>query len=394
MSVGGLFKKFYKFMAMRVLLPFSYFLHSRGKIDEKKVVFVEIRFDSLSDNFALIEKKLREEGGWNISLHCLRQGRCSLFQFFKNCLKMNKDIGNARCVLLNEASSAYGCLNIRKETITIQTWHGCGAFKKFGISLAEKNVGGTEEDYINFPVYRNNDFITVSSPEVIWAYEEAMSITENDSRKVLPIGTSRTDVYFNSENIEANRKALEELIPQTKGKKVILYAPTFRGMPSNGRIPDKLDIEQLRSRISDEYILVVKHHPLAKNLQPIPQSCSDFAFDITSSLSIETALMAADICITDYSSLVFEYSLLERPLIFFAYDIDSYIDERGFYYPFNEFCPGPIVNDTDELAQAINDSEDFDPSRVRDFKNKFMSSCDGHATERVIEIIKHGKRSI
>ncbi len=394
MSVGGLFKKFYKFAAMRVLLPFSYFLRSRGKVDEKKVVFVEVRFDSLSDNFALIEKALREEGGWDIRLVCLRQGRVSLAKFFKNCLKMHKEIGNARCVLLNEASSAYGCLNIRKETVTIQTWHGCGAFKKFGISLSDKNVGGSEDDYTRYPVYRNNDFVTVSSPEVVWAYKEAMSITENDSRQVVPIGTSRTDVFFDESIVKAGRDELEKLVPQAKGKKIILYAPTFRGMPSGGVIPDRLDIEKFRASVSDDYVLVIKHHPLGLNKQIIPESCADFAFDVTTTASIETCLMAADICITDYSSLVFEYSLLERPLIFFAYDIDSYVDERGFYYPFNEFCPGPIVSTTEELAQAVNDSETADLVKIREFRDKFMSACDGHATERVVDLIKNGKRNV
>jgi len=395
MSVRSLFLRFSKFATMRILLPFSYFIHSRGKkIDQKKIVFVEKRFDHMSDNFALIERALKEEGDWNIRLHCLCQGRVSLFRFLKNCLEMSRDIGDAGCVLLNEGIAAYGCLNIRKETITIQTWHGCGAFKKFGISLSDKNVGGSEDDYINYPIYGNNDYITVSSPEVVWAYEEAMSITENDSRRVVPVGTSRTDVYFDENIIKAGRTELEQLVPQAKNKKVILYAPTFRGQPSGGHIPDRLDIEQLRRSISDEYILVIKHHPLGLDRQVIPESCADFAFDITTAASIETALMAADVCITDYSSLVFEYSLLERPLIFFAYDIDDYLDERGFYYPFEEFCPGPIVKTTAELAEAVNACEKADLSAVRAFRDKFMSACDGHATERVVEIIKHGKRNL
>ncbi len=393
MGLKEVFRKFYKFAAMRVMFPISYFFCSRGKVDEKKVVFIEVRFDSLSDNFALIEKALKDEGGWNTHLVCLKQGRVSLFRFFKNCFEMHRVIGNARCVLLNEASSAYGCLNIRKETVTIQTWHGCGAFKKFGISLADKNVGGSEEDYIKYPVYRNNDYIAVSSPEVIWAFKEAMSITENDTRKVVPVGTSRTDVYFDESIVKGGRDELERIVPKAAGKKVILYAPTFRGQPSGGVIPDRLDIEELREKISDDYILVIKHHPLGLNEQIIPESCADFAFDITKKASIETALMAADICITDYSSLAFEYSLLERPMIFFAYDIDSYVDERGFYYPFEEFCPGPIVKTTDEVAQAINASEHSDLEKIKAFKEKFMASCDGHATERIVEIIKNGKRN-
>ena len=168
MSLGSLFKKAYKFAAFRVLLPFSYFIRSRKKVNEKKAVFIEVRFDGLSDNFALIEKALREEG-YETDVCNLKLGYVSHGRYTKNCLKMIKAIGDARCVFLNEASSAYGSLNIRKETVTIQTWHACGAFKKFGISLSDQRGGCTEEDYTKYPFYRNNDFITVSSPEVVWA---------------------------------------------------------------------------------------------------------------------------------------------------------------------------------------------------------------------------------
>ncbi len=394
MAADSIVKKLCKFAAMRVILPFSYFLHSRGKVDEKKVVFLEMRFDTLSDNFALIDESLRKEGDWNISLQCIGQGRTGFLKFLKNCIRMTKDIGNARCVFVNEGSSAYGCLKIRPETITIQTWHACGAFKKFGISLADKNVGGSEEEYVKYPVYGNNDFVTVSSPEVVWAYEEAMNIKEGDSRRVVPVGTSRTDVYYDKEKLSESRQILEKTIPQIVGKKIILYAPTFRGEPTGGHTPLELDIDKFRSSIPSEYVLLIKHHPLGKEKQSIPESCADFAFDITSTFPIDTALMAADICITDYSSLIFEYSLLERPLIFFAYDIDDYIDERGFYYPFEQFCPGPIVRTTEELADAVCNAENADMEKIRDFKNRFMASCDGHATERIIEIIKNGKRNI
>ena len=96
-------------------------------------------------------------------------------------------------------------------------------------------------------------------------------------------------------------------------------------------------------------------------------------------------LFVTDVCITDYSSLVFEWSLFERPIAFFAYDLDDYLDERGFYYDFDTMTPGPVCNSTQELADWVRTlDEGFDPSEVVAFRERFMGACDGHATERIL----------
>ena len=96
-------------------------------------------------------------------------------------------------------------------------------------------------------------------------------------------------------------------------------------------------------------------------------------------------MTVSDICISDYSSLVFEYALFERPIIFFVYDLEEYIDNRGLYYDFDEITPGPICRTNDEMIEYIaHINEKFDKQVVTDFKNKFMCSCDGHSTERIL----------
>ena len=177
-------------------------------------------------------------------------------------------------------------------------------------------------------------------------------------------------------------------MPEARGKKVILYAPTFRGHVSSAISPDEIDFYRFAKELSEDYVLVCKHHPFVKNPPEIPEELSDFARDLTPYLSIEDLLCCADICISDYSSLVFEYSLFEKPMIFYAYDYDDYCDWRGFYYDYFELTPGPVVKTQDELLDAIRNTEtNFDKQQVIDFKKKFMGSCDGHATERILELI-------
>ncbi|MBQ7116959.1 MAG: CDP-glycerol glycerophosphotransferase family protein, partial [Clostridia bacterium] len=102
-------------------------------------------------------------------------------------------------------------------------------------------------------------------------------------------------------------------------------------------------------------------------------------------MSVDELLCVSDICISDYSSLVFEYSLFEKPMIFFAYDLKEYFDSRGFYYDYEELTPGPICGTTDEIIAYIgNIEQSFDKGEVKKFRNKFMSACDGRSTERII----------
>ena len=178
------------------------------------------------------------------------------------------------------------------------------------------------------------------------------------------------------------------MIPEAEGKRVLLYAPTFRGNVSEAVAPDALDLEEMAEELGDQYLLLIKHHPVIRKRPEIPDGAGKFAVDVTESMEIEELLCTCDLCISDYSSLIFEYSLFERPLVFFAYDLEEYGDWRGFYYDYDELTPGPVVRTTGEVIQYIRETEkEFDPERIRAFRNKFMSACDGHATDRLIELV-------
>ena len=92
--------------------------------------------------------------------------------------------------------------------------------------------------------------------------------------------------------------------------------------------------------------------------------------------------------ITDYSSLIFEYSLMNRPMVFYSYALDSYYDWRGFYYDYEEMTPGPVCRTMEELMDALaNVDAQFDQERLDEFREKFMGACDGHATERIEKLM-------
>ncbi len=381
------FRAVYKYEMLRKHYPKLYEKHVNGQVNEKKVVFIEVREPKISDSFSLLYQRVQEAKQFEIHTHFLRSGFSKRKDYRHACEAMICDIADAKYIFLNESSEVIACLPMRKETIVTQLWHACGAFKKFGMSTAELIFGDDKKTLEKYPYHKNYTHVTVSSPEVVWAYEEAMSL-QKQKGVVVPVGVSRTDIFYDEAEKQTAYEKLIRIIPQAKDKKVILYAPTFRGRVAKAKTPDKLDIAAFGDMFRKDYVLLFKLHPFVKKRTQIPEGYEDFAFDCTDDMTIEELLFVSDICISDYSSLVFEYSLFERPMLFFAYDLDDYYDWRGFYYDYREFVPGPIYTTNEEMIDYISHVEErFDKEQVRMFRDKYMSACDGHATDRIWKMV-------
>lgn len=376
-------RKHYRY---KIYFPKIYSSYCNEPVQENKVLFLEMRFTKLSNSFELVYKALEESGEYDLKCAYVQFNFIRGREYTKRVNEMLKELATAKYVFVDDASLILSSIPLREETVAINLWHACGAFKKFGRSTAELKFGSSAATLDKYPNYGNLTHVTVSSPEVIWAYEEAMHLPKGI---VKATGVSRTDQFYDKEFVESRKQKLYDIMPEAKDKKVILYAPTFRGHVATAKSPNKIDFERFCQELGDEYVLVCKHHPFVKKPPVIPEELQHFARDLTKDLTIEDLLCCADICISDYSSLVFEYSLFEKPMIFYAYDYDNYCDWRGFYYDYSEFTPGPIVQTEDELLDSIkNIDTQFDKQKVIDFKEKFMGSCDGHATERIIELMK------
>ena len=368
------------------LYPRTYRKENTKPINPRKILFVESKLGPMPDSFTLIWDRLEKSGKYDLEYRTLGAKSVGLPQYTKNCYELIKDMADARCVFLSDANDIVSSVTLRPATDIVQLWHACGAFKKWGMSIADKKFGATREGMQAHPYYGNLSLVTVSSPEVEWAYREAMML-ENTPEVVQPLGVSRTDVFFDSEFLAGAKDAVLEAVPGINGRKIILYAPTFRGHVKDAVGPDEMDIRAMKERLGDEYALLIKHHPFVSNPPAIPKGCEDFAF-MLQGFPIDKLLATADVCITDYSSIIFEYSLFGRPMAFFAPDIADYDDWRGFYYDYDELTPGPVFAETQGLVEWIDGlSQGFDDTEVQAFREKFMSACDGHATERILEYI-------
>ena len=154
-----------------------------------------------------------------------------------------------------------------------------------------------------------------------------------------------------------------------------------------------LDLEKMKEKFSDEYVLILRlHHFSAKGWKGVP--ADGFVYDLTDYESIEDLYIITDILITDYSSVMFDYSILNRPMLFFAYDLEDYKENlRGFYFDFVNDIPGPISRDTDQLIKDIKEyNEDSWKEKYKNYHDKFNGIDDGHASQKVIDVIKKVSR--
>ena len=388
-----LYKAYHKALKDRVLkveIPAIYAEESKKPVEDK-VIFME-NGGSPSPTGYHLSKEIKNQGKYKVSYRGLHVRKVADAEYYHNAINYIKDLATAKAVFLSTANDILSQFDLRPETKVIQLWHGVGMFKRVGYSTQDNaHFGKSRKEREEYNQYRNYTYVTVAGEGQIWTFEDAFHISR-DSGVFKPIGIARTDVFFWEGYHQEQLDKLYEEFPQCRGKKLVLYAPTFRGSVAKAKAPDQLDIRMLAEKLPDDYVLLIKHHGLCKERPPIPADLQNvFAFDMNTSkvLTIEGLLAVADILITDYSSVGFEFAIREKPIIFFAYDLDDYIDKRGMYYDYEDITPGPICKTTDEIADYIcNIEERFDIEEVRDFRKKYVDACDGHAIERTIALLE------
>jgi CDP-ribitol ribitolphosphotransferase len=186
----------------------------------------------------------------------------------------------------------------------------------------------------------------------------------------------------------ARREAARVAVPEAGGRWTILFAPTFRGSGARTATYDTslLDLAELHALcVEKDAVFVIRLHPFVADRFEIPPDYGDRLVDATDR-PVETndLLLISDLLITDYSSIVFEYATLRRPVLLFAPDLDEYISTRDFYVPYEEWVPGRIVRSFPELVDAIRRG-DFAADRLDRFIERHFDHLDGGAADRIID---------
>lgn len=272
----------------------------------------------------------------------------------------------------------------------VQLWHGTGIFKKFGYDLLNVDERKVMEMFAP-----KIDLVSVSGEEIIDTYAHNFHV---DKSKVKAFGVPRND-FYNDEHLSDDylaklRDSFEKDYPQLIGKKLVLYAPTFRENPKNNAVFDYFDIEKFIEELGDEYALAIRLHPNyagycdeenAIDLEELENKYDIINF--TGFKDEQKLLLLADILIADYSSIMVDYTILKKPIVLFAYDLDDYLsNERGFYFDYRQMVPGRIVYDSDELIKVLKE-EDFDLEKLEEFSKMQFGQFSPDSSKRILDYI-------
>lgn len=355
-----------------------YIVFSLLPINHKKVTFASDSRTDLSGNLYFIYEELyRRDLHLNIKFIFNESinNKKSFFQLFKTSFH----IATSKIILLDDFYPLIYPLKIRRKADLIQVWHAAGAFKTFGFSRLGR-PGGPSPRSRN---HRNYTKATVSSEGVREHYAEGFGI---DEERIYPTGVPRSDIFFDADYKEYVVNVLYNKYPFLKDKKVILFAPTFRGNgQASAHFPfETIDMKGLYEELHEEYVFLFKIHPFVKNKLTIPYEYQDFFYDLSEFREINDLLLVTDVLLTDYSSVCFEFALLNKPMLFFAFDVEKYIQERDFYYDFFDFIPGPLIKTSKEIIDHIKHGE-FDQEKMRLFVEYFFGDTLGKASQNVVD---------
>jgi CDP-glycerol glycerophosphotransferase len=269
-------------------------------------------------------------------------------------------------------------------TTYLQTWHGTPLKRihRDVLWAPEGRLDRLDDDVATWDLMLSPN--SVSTPRLRGAFHFTGPVAET--------GYPRNDVL-----VGAPAQSVREVVRKELGipdhVTAVLYAPTWRDderfRPGDGPVPMRLDLTALANRLGDDHVVIARLHNMmtGRSHPPVDPRVYDASFHP----DVRDLYLAADVLVTDYSSAMFDFAVTGKPIVYYAYDLERFRDEiRGFYFDLAPQAPGPFVRDETELADAIRNRDEVQAEyadRYRTFQETYCSLEDGHATDRVLDLV-------
>lgn len=356
-------------------------------VKKNRVVLFSLHDASFTDGLGEIETELKSRGGYEI----LRVDRQDLFRGKKALLKFylvdNIRMARAKWIFLNNNFFPFGFAHFNKDTKVVQVWHGQGGFKKFGLDMPQPK----RERKLEKQAYAHTDYVVCSGPSCKPIYMSAFGM---EAQQVIDCGNPVQDQYFGERvspaALAAKRAAFDAQYSQCAGKYLVLYSPTFRDDGSS--VVEHIDFARLREACNaglrakgsdQECAILVRLHP--------HDACSRSDFSLPGIVNVcdypnsNELCFLSDIMITDYSSICMNMALLDKPMVFYAYDLSEFSLDRDFYFSYDT-VGGPIVTNMDDLCEVFSKGDFADTKRAA-FRELHFGIPQAGATSRLLDTL-------
>jgi len=345
-------------------------------INKNKITFLSRQSNEIPLDFKLLKEELiLQNKEVKIIMLCkrLEKGVKSGIRYSFHMLRQMYHIATSRVVILDSYCIPISILKHKRKLKVIQCWHALGSLKKFGYSTLGMRGGRSKEIADAMKMHKNYSYILTSSNISKPFFKEAFN-AEEKQMKVMSL--PRVDFLQSQEQKEKIEKEFYKVYPQCKnGKENILYCPTHR---ESG----KVNINSvIKCTDFNAYNLIIKLHGGQEYVYTKGKKVKDKVMF----KGIEL-LHIADYVITDYSAIVYEAAIADKPLYFYIYDYDTYMDERGWYINYKEEMPGTIEKDIKEIMKAIK-LKKYDEQKIKDFKQKYIKDLTKNSTKKLAQFI-------
>lgn len=277
----------------------------------------------------------------------------------------------------------------RENVVFLETWHGT-PLKKLAFDLDDIHAVSQDHKKLFYRQSKAWNYLISANRFSTDVFERAFCYPRE---KIIEVGYPRNDILYSDRADEIAREVKAEFgIPEDK--RVILYAPTWRDNQFYGKAKYKftlaMDLERMRREFGKDSVLLLRTHYYIADILDLT-GLEDFVFNGSTYNDVSRLYLASDICITDYSSVFFDFANLKRPMLFFAYDYEDYKGEiRGMYFDMDKELPGPILQTNDELVDALHNIDQVTEQykeRYEQFYERFCSIDDGNASKRAVDIV-------
>lgn len=344
------------------------------------ILFLCEKRDVLAPNMAVLYRRMIERGLTErfVITSSVRNTEDRRFSKLSTAAVVAK-IAKADIIIVDDYVPAFNSVRLADSVRVIQLWHAGAGFK--GVGYSRWGHFGCPAP---FCAHRRNNFAICDSMAIREFFSEPFGLLEE---QVIPTGMPRMDPYLSEDNRRSAEEKLYEAYPSFKGKRVILFAPTYRGRNrKTAYYPYHLiNFRALYRYCEDtDAVVLFKMHPWVSGEVEIDEKFRDRFFSMNSYPDINELFYITDLLITDYSSCIYEFMLMRKPMLFFAFDYERYSVSRGFHRDYASNIPGKLCMTFDELLCAMRE-DDYEFEKVERMLPEYFDHVDTGSSDRVID---------
>lgn len=347
---------------------------------KNKVVMISRQSNSETLDFKLIREEIQRHNEFKVIMLCKKlEGKenaklKNLILYGFNMLRQMYHLATSKVVIIDSYCICVSVLKHKKSLKVIQIWHSVGTMKKFGYEILDREEGSSSKMASVLKMHKNYDVVLCGGDGYVDDLARGFNC-DKSIIKIIPL--PRIDLLIDKDYVDSIKKDIYQTYPKLKNKKNIIYCPTFR----KDETELKEHINSLIEKIDyKKYNLIIKLHPLSKI------NITDKRVFTSSLYSSLDMIMVSDYVITDYSCILYEAGILNKPLYFYAFDYENYNKNRSLNLDYYNDLPGIVSDNIDKILEGI-DKEKYDYVKLNKFIKKYVN-VDGKSCEKIYKLIK------